>query len=339
MGYGGATAVYRVSLLAVLPDAEMNSTVPPFFSTHRYLFVYGRGGEVPLGRNAAPCSGRHSSPIHRLDRLSVFVRLWIEIIENGVLMPNYVAELSRLYRLQADISDDPYLHIHSRNSAVVRRQVSIFERCESALKDAHTILDWGCRHGADACMVRMLLGTGVKIYGCDVDPLEYRAFYDFSDLKYSQLTHPYRLPYEDNFFDAVIGSGVLEHVPIDSESLKELYRIIRPEGHFIMTMLPNKYSYTEWLNRRLGNPHHMRLYSLREALHMFMHHGFLPMVPGYHQMLPSLSGPRSRVFDLPLANKFVESLFWLNPFLERLWPLNKLSTNIFIVGKKVNGFN
>lgn len=114
-------------------------------------------------------------------------------------------------------------------------------------------------------MVRMLLGTGVEIYGCDVDPLEYRAFYDFSGLKYSQLTHAYRLPYEDNFFDAVIGSGVLEHVPIDSESLKELHRIIRPEGHFIMTMLPNKYSYTEWLNRRLGNPHHMRLYSLREA--------------------------------------------------------------------------
>jgi len=53
----------------------------------------------------------------------------------------------------------------------------------------------------------------------------------------------------------VMGSGVLEHVPNDSESLKELYRIIRPGGYFIMTMLPNQYSYTEWLNRRLRNPH------------------------------------------------------------------------------------
>src|ERR1700733_3490097 len=101
-------------------------------------------------------------------------------------MPDYVAELSRLYRLQADISDDRYLQSHSRNSAVIRRQASIFERCQYALKGAQTVLDWGCRQAADACMVRMLLGDGVEIHGCDVDPLEYRSFFNFSGLKYSQ---------------------------------------------------------------------------------------------------------------------------------------------------------
>jgi SAM-dependent methyltransferase len=191
-------------------------------------------------------------------------------------MPDYVAELSRLYRLQAEICDDRYLYSHSRNLAVIRRHFSIFERCQHVLKEAHTVLDWGCRHAADACMVRMLRGGEVDIHGCDVGSLEYRAFYDFSGLKYSQLTHAYRLPYEDNFFDAVIGSGVLEHVPFDSESLKELNRIIRPHGHFIITHLPNKYSYTEWLNRTLGNPHHLRLYSLSEARHLLMHHGLGP---------------------------------------------------------------
>jgi len=179
----------------------------------------------------------------------------------------------------------------------------------------------------------------MEIHGCDVDPLEYRSFFDFSGLKYSQLTHPYRLPYEDDFFDAVIGSGVLEHVPIDSESLKELYRIIRPRGHFIMTHLPNKYSYTEWLNRRLGNPHHLRLYSLSEALHVLMHHGFRPVLFGYHQMVPTLSSPASGIFDLPFANHLVESLFGLNPLLEMLWPINRLATNIFVVGRKEQAFH
>jgi SAM-dependent methyltransferase len=254
-------------------------------------------------------------------------------------MPDYVAELSRLYRLQADISDDRYLQSHSRNSAVIRRQVSIFERYQHALKDAQTVLDWGCRQAADACMVRMLLGDGVEIHGCDVDPLEYRPFFDFSGLKYSQLSHPYRLPYEDNCFDTVIGSGVLEHVPIDSESLKELYRVIQPLGCFVMTHLPNRYSYTEWLNRRLGNPHHIRLYSLAEALHMFIHHGFRPTAFGYHQMVPSLSSPAGGIFDLPVANRLVESLFGLNSFLERLWPVNKLSTNIFVIGRKELAIN
>jgi SAM-dependent methyltransferase len=255
------------------------------------------------------------------------------------LISNYEAELSRLYALQDQISPDPYLHAHSRNSAVIRRQVSIFERCQDVLKDAHTILDWGCRHAADACLVRMLRGNDVELHGCDVDPPQYRAFYDFAKLKYLQLTHPYRLPYDDNSFDAVIGGGVLEHVPIDSESLKELYRVVRSQGHLIVTMLPNKYSYTEWLNRVLHNPHHLRRYSLAEAHHMFMHHGFLPIHFGYHQILPTLSSPSKGVFDLPVANKLVERLFYLNTFFEKLWPINRLSTNIFIVGRKVEAFH
>jgi SAM-dependent methyltransferase len=254
-------------------------------------------------------------------------------------MANYESELARLYALQAEISDDPYLHAHSRNSAVIRRQVSIFERCQENLKDVHTVLDWGCRHAADACLVRILRGAEVDLYGCDVDEARYHVFYEFANLKYSRLTHPYCLPYEDNFFDAVIGSGVLEHVPIDSESLKELYRIIRPGGCFIMTMLPNRYSYTEWLNRVLQNPHHLRRYSLREARHMFIHHGFLPVRFGYHQVLPTLSSPSHGFFDLPAANKLVEVLFPLNSFLERCWPINKFATNVFIVGKKVEAFH
>src|SRR6266536_1902316 len=61
-------------------------------------------------------------------------------------MPNYETELLRLYTLQAEISKDPYLHAHSRNLAVIRRQVAIFERFQQVLVGAHTILDWGCRH-------------------------------------------------------------------------------------------------------------------------------------------------------------------------------------------------
>jgi len=254
-------------------------------------------------------------------------------------MPNYAAELSRLYALQAQLANDPYLHAHSRNLAVIRRQVSIFERCQDIFKEAHTVLDWGCRHAADACMVRMLCGPATELYGCDVDDAAYPAFFDFAGLKYSKLTHPFSLPYEDDSFDVVIGSGVLEHVPNDSESLKELYRIIRPDGYFMMTMLPNRYSYTEWLNRRLRNPSHLRLYSLPEARYMFMHHGFRPVVFGYHQVVPTLSSPAGGIFNSASANRFVERIFGLNAFLEKLWPINKFSTNVFIIGKKVRAFH
>jgi ubiquinone/menaquinone biosynthesis C-methylase UbiE len=71
------------------------------------------------------------------------------------------------------------------------------------------------------------------------------GFFDFANLKYTRLTHPYLLPYDDDCFDAVIGSAALEHVPNDSESITELYRVIKPGGVFIMTTLPNRFSYTE----------------------------------------------------------------------------------------------
>jgi SAM-dependent methyltransferase len=254
-------------------------------------------------------------------------------------MPNFDAELVKLYSVQAQMKGDPYLHAHSRNLAVIRRQTSIFERCQDFLKDARCVLDWGCRHAADACLVRMLRGPEVELYGCDVDQGEYPAFFDYAGLKYTQLTHAYSLPYESNSFDVVMGSGVLEHVPNDSESLKELYRIIRPGGFFIMTMLPNRYSYTEWLNRRLRNPHHLRLYTLTRAKDMFMHHGFLPVRFGYHQIIPTLSSPKGGIFDLRFANRLVEKAFSLNSFFEKLWPVNKFSTNIFVVGKKIEAFH
>ena len=78
------------------------------------------------------------------------------------------------------VKEDRYLHAHSRNLALVRRKVTIFERCEDYLKETRTILDWGCHHAVDACLVRMLRGTEVELHGCDVDAEEYRVFYEFS---------------------------------------------------------------------------------------------------------------------------------------------------------------
>jgi SAM-dependent methyltransferase len=187
--------------------------------------------------------------------------------------------------------------------------------------------------------MRMQFGDTVQIHGCDVDSDTYEAFFEFSGLDYRQLQHPYLLPYEDNMFDVVMASGVLEHVPFDRESLKELYRVLRPNGVLLITMLPNCLSYTEFLNRRLNNPHHLRLYSKREILHLLMHNGFLPLESGYHQIIPTLSSPKGGVFDVGLTSKFVETLWPLNSLLERIPIVNRVSTNIYVVGKKVTAFH
>jgi SAM-dependent methyltransferase len=99
-----------------------------------------------------------------------------------------------------------------------------------------------------------------------------------------------RLPYEDGVFDAVIASGVLEHVPMDYESLKELNRILRPGGRLIIAYLPNRFSVQEWWIRVSGRgAPHRRLYSRSEFTRTLLHCGFLPLTAGYQTQLDCLA--------------------------------------------------
>lgn len=227
-----------------------------------------------------------------------------------------------------------YLESHSHNRAVIKRDTSIFDRYSHYVPMSGKLLDWGCNHAPSATLLKMLRGDSVEIHGCDVHGERYEAFYRFSDLRYTQLSHPYQLPYEDNSFDAVIGTAALEHVPNDSRSLEELYRIIKPNGFFIMSTLPNRYSYTECINRALKRPAHRRLYTLKEAKKMFLHHGFIPVESGYHQVWPSLCA-LGGLFDSRKAQAIAEFMSAQNAITERLWPIRCIASNIFVVGQKV----
>jgi hypothetical protein len=101
-----------------------------------------------------------------------------------------------------------------------------------------------------------------------------------------------------------------------------------------MTTLPNRLSYTEWVNRRLHRTHHLRLYGLKEAKHMFLHHGFLPIASGYHQIFPSMCSTGG-IFDSRLANRLADAIASQNKLWERVWPVRCFASNLFVVGRKV----
>jgi ubiquinone/menaquinone biosynthesis C-methylase UbiE len=223
------------------------------------------------------------------------------------------------------------------NDLVIRRKIEAFHLYKNYLTDQHRILDWGCKAALDAYLIRTHLPNTVEIHGCDVSDFKrYEILYQEANLIYSQLNHPYELPYEDGYFDVVIGSGVLEHVPNDYESLKELYRVTRNDGYLAIDFLPNILSYTEFLNRLLKHGGHVRKYSIEQIKNMLLHVGFLPQTWGYHQFAPSLASFRSLqdIEKSRLLQPIVDRIYDLNQYAEKLWIVKNFSANIFVISQK-----
>lgn len=78
--------------------------------------------------------------------------------------------------------------------------------------------------------------------------------------------------YEDNMFDVIYNSHVLEHVPNDIAAMNELYRVLKPGGYCI-TLVPINFSFKETLEKEeyntpelrkkyYGQEDHLRFYSM-----------------------------------------------------------------------------
>jgi len=205
------------------------------------------------------------------------------------------------------------------------------------LAGAQRVLDWGCRHGASAQLVRADLGDAIELHGTDFsDPAQYRIFHEASRMEYRQLVHPWRIDHADGCFDAVVGAGVLEHVANIGESLTELWRVLRVDGALLLTHLPNALSWSEWLSRRaapeLAHARRFRPRALRQSL---LDHGFAVERWGYHHFPPT---------TLPVRGEDVAALRhavrWAQPLrvAERIWPLRVFSAAIWVIARKRWGF-
>jgi SAM-dependent methyltransferase len=195
--------------------------------------------------------------------------------------------LGNLYRRQQALDPDHvYFQVHGQPSWI-RNHVRTFLWYRRYIPAGATVLDWGCHHGPDSCLLRAWYGGRLELYGCDhLEADTFSVFRDYSQALYTHLQHPVRLPYEDSFFDAVVASGVLEHVAMDYESLKELYRVLKPGGMLLISYLPNRLSYQEWYLRVIKNNNfHRRFYGLSEARQLLKHCGLFPVAAGYHTFL------------------------------------------------------
>ena len=198
--------------------------------------------------------------------------------------------LEGLYRRQLDATGpNAYLEEHAQLE-IIKHQVNVFLWYTQFLPEAGRILDWGCNHGPDTCLLREVFGERYDLHACDLVPeTDFGVFREFARARYTRLPGPIGLPYDADTFDVVIGSGVLEHTAMDHEALKGLFGVLKPGGTLIITFLPYRWSWSEWHRRHVRKADfHRRLYGKRETAKLLTRCGFYPIELDYQTFVPNV---------------------------------------------------
>jgi len=220
---------------------------------------------------------------------------------------------------------------HLDDPASVRRYCGKADEVAAVVGNGR-ILDWGCLYGQ---MTYLLERRGLTVVPFDVEGSRRpRTLCELVGRTPMYSQDPVKLPFETASFEAVLSSGTLEHVADPEASLREIQRILRPGGHFIIYNLPNRLSWIEWIALLRGTAHERR-YLLGEAREWLERAGFEVLVARHENVLPctfsSLSGGLRPMF-LTVNRLFAG----LDPLLSRIPVLSLFGTNLTFICRKWN---
>jgi SAM-dependent methyltransferase len=207
-----------------------------------------------------------------------------------------VKEFSSHSFLRNPASQNSYLYL--TNYVRILSEIH-FDRPISDLK----ILDWGTGKGHVTYLLKKL---GANPTSCDIET-------DSDDSSFGQetpilnrynidvkpLSHSFILPFDDNSIDIILSFGVLEHVENDFESLKQINRILRPNGLFFCFFLPYTFSWTQRLAHLRGNYYHDRLYSRASVANLLNNSSFSIDDVWHRQLMPKngINYPNYKLFE------------------------------------------
>lgn len=155
-----------------------------------------------------------------------------------------------------------------------------------SLGPADVVLDVGCANGAHTVKAAR---RAKRVVGLDYDVTQLavaadsvrRLAIDNVQLLAWDLVRPF--PFPDAYFDAVLFLDVIEHLALRGEVLREIRRVVKPDGRLLVSG-PNRE--TRWRQRlraaglfAFSDPDHKVEYTREEFLAELRSGGFVPQGP------------------------------------------------------------
>jgi len=222
---------------------------------------------------------------------------------------------------------------------VVRRKLLKTILCSLNLQRESLTMDIGCGVGSNLSLLKAI---GLKAMGCD------RSF-DNLLLAKNKFLLPFingdleNLPIRSSSVELVVATDVLEHLQDDIAGVRELCRILRRNGHLIVTVPAFQ---SLWGTQDIVTGHKKR-YSKRDISNVLKHNGFQIMRSSYFNFFlffPILFARRvirllglqlhsENEINFPLLNFFLKTIFSLEPYLLKYLPF-PFGVSIVCVAKK-----
>jgi len=110
----------------------------------------------------------------------------------------------------------------------------------AAIKEGDIVLDLGSGAGNDVFIARRMAGVKGKVVGLDMtEKMIEKANDNKTKLGYENVEFVLgdieQMPFDDNMFDLVISNCVLNLVPDKEKAFSEIFRVLKPGGHFCIS--------------------------------------------------------------------------------------------------------
>lgn len=137
---------------------------------------------------------------------------------------------------------DPLLQKLFRND--LHHMDGFYSEVACRVPERGRVLDLGC---GDMANLDRFRSATCEVWGTD--------FHQHPRLEHPEwfrlMGEDQKIPYPDDFFDAVVCISVMEHVTKPQDFLAEVGRVLRPNGHFVGHSISGSH-YVTWIRRALG---------------------------------------------------------------------------------------